>query len=234
MLKISRGFGKAFFHIVRSRWSAWLLTVLIASLIGMVVVSPRFTFPTLALIAGVAGLFLRLLQFVHIPTSRIEKICCYLTFISGFFGVAFFPIDLGPFTLFPYRVLLVLLWGLFCARMLVQGKIVLPLSRIRPYMAFLGIWTAYAVISLGWAAAKGDAIRYLIFLLFGISPIFFAVKYFRDYQDLKRLYMIWFGIFCLLILVGFWEHMTGQHLPVSGYYIAEPYVRASHLTVCCH
>jgi teichuronic acid biosynthesis protein TuaE len=66
----------------------------------------------------------------------------------------------------------------------------------------------------------------------GVSLIFFAAKYFRDYRDLRRLYLIWFGVFCVLVLLGFWELLTGHHLPVSGYYeaklaVLEPYVRAA-------
>jgi len=159
-----------------------------------------------------------LFQFLHIPVFWIEKLCCYLVFITGFFGVALFPIDLGPFTLFPYRIFLILLWGLFVARILIQGKAVLPVSRVKPYIAFLGLWVAYAVTSLGWAAAKGDAIRHLIFLFMGVSLIFFASYYFRSYRDLQRLYWIWLGIFCGMVVLGFWEHLTGQHLPVSGYF----------------
>jgi teichuronic acid biosynthesis protein TuaE len=232
MLTNSRRLKKVFTHIAGPEWSVWLLGFLIAILIGKVVVSPRLSFPVLGLLVGVAGLLLRLLQSVRIPVSRIEKICCYSAFITGFFGVALFPIDLGPFTLFPYRIFLVLLWGLFVARMLIQGKVVLPLGRVKPYMAFFGIWTIYAVFSLAWATDKSDAIRYVIFLFMGVSLIFFAAKYFRDYRDLRRLYLIWFGVFCVLVLLGFWEHLTGHHLPVSGYYEAKlaalkPYVRAA-------
>lgn len=229
MVTSGKWLRKVFAYIAYPEWSLWILSLLIALLIGKVVVSPRLSFSVLALIAGIAVLLLRLLQYAYIPVSRIEKIFCYLVFITGFFGVVLFPINLGPFTLFPYRIFLVLLWGLFLARMLIHGKVVLPLYRIKPYMAFFGIWTVYAVFSLGWAAAKGDAICHVLFLFMGVSLLFFAVIYFSNYRDLRRLYMIWFSIFCLLILIGFWEHRTGQHLPVSGYYETkllslEPYV----------
>lgn len=156
--------------------------------------------------------------YARIPLLRIEKLFYYLTFITGFIWAALFPIDLGLFTIFPYRIFLVLLWGLFAARTLIQGKVVLPSGHVRLYMAFFGIWMAYAMISLGWAASKGDAIRSLIFLLMGISLIFFTTYYCRDNRTLSNLYWIWFGAFCILIFIGFWEHLTGQHLPVSGYY----------------
>lgn len=155
---------------------------------------------------------------MRIPLLRIEKLFYYLTFITGFIGAALFPINLGLFTIFPYRIFLVLLWGLFVARTLIQGKVVLPSGRVTLYMAFFGIWMIYAMISLGWAASKGDAIRNLIFLFMGISLIFFTTYYFRDNRALSNLYWIWFGAFCVLIFIGFWEHLTQRHLPTSEYY----------------
>ena len=205
-------------HAARSGGLVWLLAVLMAFLMGTLVVSPHLSFPVLGLMAGVAGLLFWLLKSARIPLSCVEKICCYSAFITGFCGVALFPIDLGPFTLFPYRIFLVLLWALFAARTLIQRKVVLPLGRIKLYMMFFVFWTAYAVISLGWAASKGDAIRHLVFLLMGVSLLFFVSKYLRDYRDLRRLYLTWLGIFCALVFLGFWEHLTGQHLRVSGYY----------------
>lgn len=203
---------------VRPVCLAWLLVILVALLIGLLSASTQFNLLVLGLIAGIAGLLLWLLQFVQFSALHVEKICFYLAFVTGFFGVALFPIDLGPFTLFPYRIFLLILWGLFMARALLQGKVVLPVRGVKLYMAFFGFWMAYALISLAWAASKGDAIRHLIFLFMGVSVIFFAVYYFRNLSDLSKLYWIWFSVFVGLILLGYWEHLTGQHLPVSGYY----------------
>ncbi len=209
---------KGFIPAVYSGWLVGLLSVLMASLIGILVVSPRFSFPVLGLGAGVVALLFWLVQYARIPVFCVERLCCYLAFITGFLGVALFPIDLGPFTLFPFRIFLGLLWGLFAVRVLTQGRLILPISRVKIYMAFLSVWTVYAVMSMAWVASIGDAIRHLIFLLMGVSMIFFAATYFREERDLQRLYWIWFGIFCGLILLGYWEHLSGQHLPVSGYY----------------
>jgi len=196
----------------------WLLPLLVGALGGILVVSPRLNLLTLGLLAAVAALLFWVLRSVHMPLSRIEKGCCYLVFITGFLGAALFPIDLGPFALFPYRILLIVLWALFVARALAQGKLALPILPVKVFLAFLGIWFAYALISLSWSASKGDAIRHLIFLFMGVSLIFFASYYFRSHRDLHKFYWIWLGMFGGLILLGFWEHLTGQHLPASGYY----------------
>lgn len=156
-------------------------------------------------------------QHGRIPAFRIEKLCCYLTFITGFFGSAFFTIDLGVFTLFPYRIFLLLLWGLLIVRVLAsQGRFYIGLNNVKPYLIFFGIWVLYAVITLGWSESIFDAIRHIVFIFMGFSLIFFAVHYFRKPKDFNLLWWIWIGVFGILILIGFWEHLTGQHLPVSG------------------
>ena len=37
---------------------------------------------------------------------QLEKILCYLVVLTGFFGSALLPIDIGPFKLFLYRIFL--------------------------------------------------------------------------------------------------------------------------------
>lgn len=217
MVVNSERFRQRFAQVLSSGWRGCLLAVLMGLLIGILVVSPRSKLPILGLTAGVTGLFFWLYQPVRISVYRVEKICCYLTFITGFFGVALFPIDIGQFTLFPYRIFLSLLWSLFVARLLIQGHLVVPLGGVKLYMAFFGIWLSYAVVSLGWAAYKVGAIRHTIFLFMGASLIFFAVYYFQSDRDLQNLYWVWLTAFFSLLLLGFWEHLTGQHLPVSGY-----------------
>jgi len=218
MTKYSEGTLGRVKDIRRSILPFWFLLVLLPTLIAKMAVSPWFDFVSLSLLAAVTVLVLWCLQTLRIRLSRIEWVFCYLVFITGFFGVALFPINLGPFTLFPFRLFLLALWILFVMRALLQRKVVLPIGKVMPYIVFLGFWVAYAVISLGWAASKVDAIRHLIFLFMGASTIFFAAFYFRNVRDLDRLYWIWFAVFCGMILLGFWEHLTGHHLPVSGFY----------------
>ncbi len=150
---------------------------------------------------------------------RVERAVCYLAFVTGFFGVALFPFDLGPFQLFPYRLFLILLWGLLGARALSEGTISFGWMRpIKPFMAFLGFWVVYAFISLGWVASLGMAIRHVIFLLMGTSMIVLAASRFQEERDHHRLFWIWLGVLSVMIVVGFWEHLTGHHLPSSGYF----------------
>ena len=154
-----------------------------------------------------------------ISMFSIEKFCCYLVVLTGFFGVALFTIDLGLFSLFPYRILLVFLWLLLGIKVLNRGgKIFLVQRQIQWYLVFFCFWFGYAVISLAWAPSKSMAIRYIIFLFMGISVIFFSTYYFREKKDLQKLYLLWIGAFIILLFLGFWEHLTGYHLSVSKLY----------------
>lgn len=195
-----------------------LLTFLLALLIGILPFYSQFSLIALGLTVAVASIFLWLLRYVHIPFLYIEKLCCHLTFITGFFGVALFPIELGAFTLYPFRIFLLLLYVFFVIRLLMQGGVLFPQNGIKQYIGFFAIWVIYATTSLSWAASKYAAFRQLIFLFMGVSLIFFVAYYFRDLYDFNLLYWLWFCAFCIMIILGFWEHLTGNHLPVSGYY----------------
>jgi teichuronic acid biosynthesis protein TuaE len=151
--------------------------------------------------------------------ALLEKWVYYLTVLTGFLGVALLPLDIGPFTLFPYRILFLLLGGLFVLRVLSDGwRSILQQINVRSYLIFLALWFGYALFSLTWAASKGAAAREIILLFMGISMICFSIYYLREEHDFRRMLWIWLGILVGFSLLGFWEHITGSHLWASGLY----------------
>ena len=138
-----------------------------------------------------------------------------MVFFTGFFGGALFSIDIGPFMLFPYRVFLLFLWFMFGLHLLIKGKIDFSQSQIKWYLVFLCFWIGYAALSLSWAISKEAALKNVIFLFMGASVVFFSTYYFREKKDFQILYNIWLYILGFLIILGFWEHLTGYHLPIS-------------------
>jgi len=153
-----------------------------------------------------------------IKILALQRFLLYLTIIAGFVGSAFLTIPTGPIHLFPYRILLPLLWLIFVTGILLQGRVDISHVKVKPYLQFLALWLLYAILSSAWAADKGAAVRDVIFLVMAISVIFFVVYYFSNSKDLKRLYYLWLVVLEGLLLVGFWEHLTGHHLSVSGFY----------------
>jgi len=171
-------------------------------------------------LAGIAVLLV--LSFLSYSQSMkvvsLQKGLLYLALIAGFIGSAFLAIPIGPIHLFPYRILLPLLWLIFAMGILLQGRVDLSHIKVKSYLQFLGLWLLYAVLSVVWALSRVDAIRGIIFLFMAVSVIFFVVYYFSNGKDLKRLYYLWLAVLGGLLLVGIWEHLTGQHLSVSGFY----------------
>lgn len=154
---------------------------------------------------------------IIVTNIAVQKGLLYLTVVAGVIGVAFLAVDLGPFHLFPYRILLPLLWMLFVMRLLLnQGRMNVSHIKVAPYLQFLMLWLLYAVVSLAWAGSKGDAIREIIFLFMAVSISFFVVYYFRSLKDLKRFYDLWLLILLPLLGLGFWNHLTGNQLSVSS------------------
>jgi len=199
----------------------FLISALVIA-VGLIIgkFSVTWKVPVGFVLVGIAALLvLSLLSYSQsIKAVSLQKGLLYLALIAGFIGSAFLAIPVGPIHIFPYRVLLPLLWLIFAMGILLQGRVNTSHIKVKSYLQFLTIWLLYAVLSLAWAADKGAAVRDVIFLVMAISVIFFVVYYFSNSKDLKRLYYLWLVVLGGLLLVGFWEHLTGHHLSVSGFY----------------
>jgi teichuronic acid biosynthesis protein TuaE len=150
---------------------------------------------------------------------KLEKLILFLAIFTGFFGSALFPINIGLFHLFPYRIFLILLWFMFIIHLLFKPESFSLLFKNSIFnLLFLFVWIFYGTLSLLWSASIGDGIRDWIFLFMGISTIIFSCFYLRSKKDFQIFFWLWMVTFLILIFNGFWEVKTGFHLPVSGYY----------------
>lgn len=143
----------------------------------------------------------------------VQRMAVQLAVIAGFTGTLWLTISLGPIHLFPFRIIVLLLWVLLFIN---SGKINVGHIKVGLYLKFLWFWVIYAALSVIWAADRISAVKHLIFLLLCISMVFFIVQIIRDILDVKRLLIIWAGLFVLLLPIGFWEVITGEHLSNSG------------------
>jgi len=162
---------------------------------------------------------------VIVKDIQIIKTSLYLTIISGVIGAAFLAVDIGAFSLFPYRILLLSLWLFVLICIVYRGRLNISHIRVKPYIYFLMFWIFYAILSIAWAASSIDAIRDIIFLFMGLSIIFLVVFYFRNLKDLKRFFDLWLLILLPLIALGFWNYLTGNHLSISTLIYAEERLR---------
>ena len=149
----------------------------------------------------------------------IGKTIFFLVIVTGFIGVALFSVNLRLFTMFPFRFFLVLLGIFFLINVFVnKRKIDFRKSKIQWHFLFLLFWLGYALLSFTWSASFALAIRNVSLLFMGISLIFFSFYYLKTIEDFQKIQWIWFAVFSLLVVLGFWEHLAGQHLLLSRYY----------------
>jgi len=76
-----------------------------------------------------------------IKDRSLKKFLLYLTIISGFLGSVFFSYDIGPFSIFPYRIFLPILWIFFILSLfLSHGRLDISKVKVKNYLVFLAIW----------------------------------------------------------------------------------------------
>lgn len=147
----------------------------------------------------------------------LGRFSLYLCLIASFFGGAFLTVGLGSIHLFPYRVLLLLLWLIFFLE--AAGGHLPGLKRVlalQNYFLFLALWLVYSVCYVLLVRDLTAYVKYSLFLFMGVSLIFFVVYYSEDYRSLYRIGQIWFWVLIVLLGIGLWENLTGHHLEVSS------------------
>jgi teichuronic acid biosynthesis protein TuaE len=150
---------------------------------------------------------------------NIARILVILVYPAGLLGMVVFSFPLGPIQVFPYRILMPIIW--LVVMFLVKGnKVSLrnSLDKVRLFILFLLVWLIYAVISMSWAIDTSDALRHIISLLLSFSLIAFSVVFLESINDLYVVLIIWLALLGLSMLVGVIETYEGIHLPVSRYY----------------
>jgi teichuronic acid biosynthesis protein TuaE len=154
-------------------------------------------------------------MLIQIKKNNLINKLIYLTIISGFFGASFFSIPFGPITLFPYRILIMFLLIFVSLGILKNKKIYISHIKVKNYLFFLLFWFIYAIFSLGWAKIKIAAVREIGFLIFALSIVFLVVYFFRELNNYNWFYKIWILVLVFMIILGFWEVITGNHLATS-------------------
>lgn len=171
----------------------------------------------------IAVLFLVVFKPWIFPLS-FPVIVLYLLIISSFFGAAIFNVKIGPVSLFPYRMLYIVMVFVF-ALYFIKEKTFLDWenNRIKPVLLFHLFWLFYACASLAWVRSLKVGLLDFIFLAIGVSLIFFAVFLLNERKHFLHIFYIWILMFTFLILIGLWNHFTRHHLPISRINVAPLY-----------
>lgn len=137
----------------------------------------------------------------------------WMSILTAFTSTLFLTFSIGPIHLFPFRAVLILIWVLFFIK---GGRVNIASIHVKKSLIFLLIWFGYANLSLMWAASKVEAFKHIIFLFLSFSLIFFMVLNLRRKIDFEFFLNLWVTVFAILIPIGIWETMTGNHLQTSG------------------
>lgn len=153
---------------------------------------------------------------VPLPSVASPRRLLFLVLALGVAGPALPGPSLGPINIFPYRLLLPVLLVVFAWRSFDrQGRLDVSSIRVRVQFQFLGFWLIYAFATLFWARSTADAVEDLVFLFLSLSLITVTVFTLRSLADLDRFYRFWLLVLVAINVIGVWEVLTGQHLPMS-------------------
>ncbi|WP_026581058.1 O-antigen ligase family protein [Bacillus sp. J33] len=204
---------------------------LVSSILGWMIV---FILPGLSIsrsfalmgISFLAVLFSFKLVAVLLKKYSITKIILYSFVFSAFLGPGILNLKLGPISIFPYRLLLPVAVIILLYQWFVKDEFFSagrePLKNI---ILFYYFWIAYAVLSLLWVLSVSEGIKDIIFLCSGLLFTFLFISLFKEREDYHNLLWLWMAVLLLMVGLGFWNHLTLQHLPISRMYNAPMYIR---------
>jgi teichuronic acid biosynthesis protein TuaE len=198
--------------------------VLIGGLLTYVLIA-RDSSPFLLLIAGCIGIGILAVIRQYISLESLYAVTLYLLIAATFLNNAFYSIDLGPFSLFLYRLLLVAAVLLFFVNILKNNEFKRTWGdlRVKGMLAFFLFWLGYGFVSLLWAKSLSDGLKYLFLLGMGTAFICLIAMHFTRLDRLMTFYIIWMAMTVLLMLIGFYNHFTLHHLPSSSLYAGPEY-----------
>lgn len=146
---------------------------------------------------------------------KLHELLLYLLIATSFIGPAI-TFKLGPISMFPFRALYLVVVPMFLLY-LYKKKDIMEWRHI-PYKSiflFLIFWIILALTSLIWAKSLTLGIKNVFYLSLGISLVFIITFFFTKLKHYVTFFYLWIGMLVLLVMLGFWNHLTQQHLSVS-------------------
>ncbi|WNB92701.1 O-antigen ligase family protein [Bacillus sp. NEB1478] len=208
-----------------------IIALLFSLLVGWIIASSLFSADSKTVLFLSGLLILCMLIFITCKPllkkySFMENLI-YLLIISSFFGPAIASVNIGPFSLFPYRLLFLIALPIFFFKYFQKDQLT-PWSKInvKNIILFHVVWIVYALISLIWAKTIKAGIADFVFLVIGISLILFVTFVFKKERDYVNLLYIWVAMFLLLLIFGLINHLTLIHFPTSRFYGIDTYQKS--------
>lgn len=144
----------------------------------------------------------------------------YILVMTTFLNQSVLNIHVGIFSLFLYRLFLIVVVILFIFHVMKERNLPQFWNQVnvKGVLLFLLFWMAYGAVSLLWAKSIIEGIKSIILLGMGISFVFLAVFTFRKMTNLVLFYGIWMFMTVILMVIGLINHFSHIQLPTSTLY----------------
>lgn len=155
-----------------------------------------------------------------ITLDQLFRNVMYALLLSTFLNQSIISVNVGAFSLFLYRILLLLAIVLYVCTAIYRKRLAEDFTRsgLSYIWLFFGGWIVYGVISVLWSISIIASIKYLSLLIMGIAFVYLASMTFKTRQQLKYFLAGWLGMTVLLVGIGFVNYFFSIQLPSSGLY----------------
>jgi O-antigen ligase len=163
----------------------------------------------------------------------VRTVLLVLLFAAGVFGHYLLPFQLGPVTIYLYRLVVIFLVGLFLyargrAGFMGTFQIGLP----RRVLVVMAMWVTWGLFSILWSPDPLNGCREVIELCFGTMVLgCMSLLIGKQERGLGALRAGWATAVLCAGLVAVWELWTGQHLKSGFIDAASPWVLKGMATV---
>ncbi|HEO8420175.1 O-antigen ligase family protein [Niallia sp. FSL W8-0635] len=155
-----------------------------------------------------------------ITLDQLFRNVMYALLLSTFLNQSVISVNVGAFSLFLYRILLLLAIVVYVGIALYRKRLAEDFTRsgLSYIWLFFGGWIIYGTISVLWSISIIASIKYLSLLIMGIAFVYLASMTFNTRQQLKFFLASWLGMTVLLVGIGFVNYFFSIQLPSSGLY----------------
>lgn len=166
-----------------------------------------------------------------VGNEQLLQSVMYLLLITTFFNQSFLSIHFGFFSLFVYRLLLLVALVVFFTYVVKHSGLSADWKQIRVkgILLFLLFWMAYGGASLIWSKSVLDGIKYLFLMGVGMTFVFLAVFTFTRISRLLVFYTIWMIMTAGLLVLGLINYFGHIQMPTSTLYGA-PFYKTAYPT----
>ncbi len=136
-----------------------------------------------------------------------------LTIVTAFIGPGLVALKLGFISIFPFRLMIVVLIG--CFFLYRKHKEGFVSEKQKLVYIFLLLWLGVGIASIVWAKDPIDSLKELITLLPGICLIVMVPFIYKKNRQYVEFFTLWIIMALLFIGIGLINHFLHIHLPVS-------------------